>query len=240
MANGTKMRLYLFSVDVHNGVAKATLLPKLQPLLMYKLFLKRILDFVLAVIGFIILLPIFVVIWVILLFVNDGKPFFLQPRPGKDEKVFHIIKFKTMTDKKDESGNLLPDELRVTKFGTFLRKSSLDEIPQLISIIKGDMSLVGPRPLRVRYLPYYTEEEKIRHTVRPGVTGLAQISGRNLLDWDTRLQKDIEYVNRLSFALDVEILYKTFLKVVSREDVALDTEIGMPSFDDYRKAKAQQ
>lgn len=234
------MRLYLFSVDVHNGVAKATLLPKLQPVLMYKLFIKRILDFVLAVIGFAILFPVFVLICVILLFVNDGKPFFLQPRPGKDEKVFHIIKFKTMTDKKDESGNLLPDELRVTKFGTFLRKSSLDEIPQLISIIKGDMSLVGPRPLRVRYLPYYTEEEKVRHTVRPGVTGLAQISGRNLLDWDTRLQKDIEYVNRLSFALDVEILYKTFLKVVSREDVALDTEIGMPSFDDYRKAKAQQ
>ena len=163
------MRLYLFSVDVHNGVAKATLLPKLQPVLMYKLFIKRILDFVLAVIGFAILFPVFVLIWVILLFVNDGKPFFLQPRPGKDEKVFHIIKFKTMTDKKDESGNLLPDELRVTKFGTFLRKSSLDEIPQLISIIKGDMSLVGPRPLRVRYLPYYTEEEKVRHTVRPGV-----------------------------------------------------------------------
>src|SRR5690606_7359689 len=139
---------------------------------------------------------------------------------------------KTMTDRTDENGKLLPDELRVTKFGTFLRKSSLDEIPQLISIIKGDMSLVGPRPLRVRYLPFYTEEERIRHTVRPGVTGLAQISGRNQLDWDTRLQKDIEYVNQLSFALDMKILYKTVLKVISRENVVLDSEIGMPSFDD--------
>ncbi|WP_418501173.1 sugar transferase [Flagellimonas sp.] len=206
---------------------------------MYKNFFKRTLDFVLSIVGFILLFPIFILIWFILLFINNGKPFFLQPRPGKNEKVFNIIKFKTMTDKKDASGKLLPDELRITRFGTFLRKSSLDEIPQLISIIKGDMSLIGPRPLRVRYLPYYTEEEKIRHTIRPGVTGLAQISGRNLLDWDTRLQKDIEYVNSLSFALDLKILYKTFLKVVSREDVALDSEIGMPSFDDYRKSKIQ-
>lgn len=206
---------------------------------MYRLFFKRILDFVLSIIGFTLLFPIFILIWFILLFVNNGKPFFLQPRPGKNERVFHIIKFKTMTDKKDENGKLLPDEFRVTRFGTFLRKSSLDEIPQLISIIKGDMSLIGPRPLRVRYLPYYTTEEKIRHTVRPGITGLAQISGRNLLDWDTRLQKDIEYVNHLSFALDLTILYKTFLKVISRQDVALDSEIGMPSFDDYRKGKVQ-
>tara|TARA_E500000318_G_C3553190_1_gene209913 strand:+ start:508 stop:1134 length:627 start_codon:yes stop_codon:yes gene_type:complete len=202
---------------------------------MYKLFFKRVLDFVLAVFGFVLLFPIFLVIWVILLFVNNGKPFFLQPRPGKDEKIFSIIKFKSMTDKTDENGKLLPDELRVTKFGTFLRKSSLDEIPQLLSIIKGDMSLIGPRPLRVRYLPYYTEEENLRHTVRPGITGLAQISGRSLLDWDTRLQKDIEYVKNLSFALDLKILFKTALKVLLRKDVALDAESGIPDFDEERK-----
>lgn len=206
---------------------------------MYKHFFKRVLDFILSLIGFIVLIPFFIIIWFILLFVNNGKPFFLQPRPGKDEKVFQIIKFKTMTDKTDKDGKLLSDEFRVTKFGTFLRKSSLDEIPQLISIIKGDMSLVGPRPLRVRYLPFYTEAEKIRHTVRPGVTGLAQVSGRNHLDWDTRLQKDIEYVNHLSFALDLKIMYKTVLKVIAREDVVLDSEIGMPSFDDYRRDKVQ-
>lgn len=202
---------------------------------MYTLFFKRVLDFVLAVFGFILLFPIFLVIWFILLFVNNGKPFFLQPRPGKDEKIFSIIKFKSMTDKTDENGKLLPDELRVTKFGTFLRKSSLDEIPQLLSIIKGDMSLIGPRPLRVRYLPYYTKEEKLRHSVRPGVTGLAQISGRNLLDWDTRLQKDIEYVKNLSFGLDLKILFKTALKVILRKDVALDAESGIPDFDEERK-----
>ncbi|MGX1930515.1 sugar transferase [Flagellimonas sp. 2504JD4-2] len=205
---------------------------------MYRLFFKRLLDLVLAIIGFILLFPVFTIVWAILLFVNNGKPFFLQPRPGKNEKVFSILKFKSMTDKKGPDGKLLPDELRVTKFGTFIRKTSLDEIPQLLSIIKGDMSLIGPRPLRVRYLPYYTKEEQIRHTVRPGVTGLAQISGRNNLDWDTRLQKDIEYVNNLSFALDVKILFKTFLKVLSSQDVALDSESGMPDFDVLRQNQA--
>ncbi|SNY99625.1 sugar transferase [Flagellimonas pacifica] len=208
--------------------------------MIYSSFFKRIFDLVLSVVGFVILLPVFITIWIILLFVNNGKPFFLQPRPGKNEKVFNILKFKSMTDKRDENGKLLPDELRVTKFGTFLRKSSLDEIPQLLSIIKGDMSLIGPRPLRVRYLPYYTKEEQIRHTVRPGVTGLAQISGRNLLDWDKRLQKDIEYVNNLSFGLDIQILFKTVLKVLSNNDVALDSESGMIDFDEERKNKTSK
>ena len=148
---------------------------------MYHDFFKRIIDIVLAFFGLLILLPFFAVVFLILLFNNNGKPFFFQKRPGKDEKIFKIIKFKSMTDKKDRSGNLLPDSERVTTFGTFIRKTSLDEIPQLINIIKGDMSLVGPRPLRVRYLPYYTNEERIRHSIRPGVTGLAQVSGRNLL-----------------------------------------------------------
>ena len=207
---------------------------------MYKVFFKRLLDLFLSIIGFVVLFPVFVVVWFILLFVNNGKPFFLQPRPGKNEKVFNILKFKTMTDKKDENGKLLPDELRVTKFGTFLRKSSLDEIPQLLSIMIGDMSLVGPRPLRVRYLPYFTEEEQIRHTVKPGVTGLAQISGRNNLDWDTRLQKDIEYVQNLSLMLDIEIILKTALKVIARKDVALDSESGMPDFDTYRQSLMEE
>ena len=204
---------------------------------MYKHFFKRVFDFVLSLVGFLCLSPIFLIIWVILLLVNKGKPFYFQPRPGKNERIFKIFKFKTMTDKVDENGKLLPDELRVTKFGNFLRKSSLDEIPQLISIIKGDMSLIGPRPLMVRYLPYYTEEEKLRHSVRPGVTGLAQISGRNRLDWDTRLKKDIEYVNAMTLALDIKILYKTILKVLSRQDVALGSEIGLEPLDVYRKEK---
>lgn len=207
---------------------------------MYKSFFKRVLDLILSVVGFILLFPVFLFVWLTLLFINNGKPFFTQPRPGKNEEVFYILKFKTMTDKKDENGKLLPDELRVTKFGTFLRKTSLDEIPQLLSIIIGDMSLIGPRPLRVRYLPYYTKDEQIRHTVRPGVTGLAQISGRNLLDWDVRLQKDIEYVNNLSFGLDLKILLKTVIKVVSSEDVALDSESGMIDFDELRKNEKQR
>jgi undecaprenyl phosphate N,N'-diacetylbacillosamine 1-phosphate transferase len=169
----------------------------------------------------------------LLFFDYKGSPFFFQPRPGKNEKVFKIIKFKTMNDKKDIDGKLLPDEERLTKLGNFIRKTSLDEIPQFINIIKGDMSLVGPRPLRVRYLPYYTPEEKIRHTIRPGVTGLAQVSGRNNLDWDEKLQKDIEYVKNLSLGLDISILIKTVLKVIKSQDVVLDDT--MLTFDEYRR-----
>lgn len=142
-----------------------------------------------------------------------------------------------MNDGKDPFGNLLPDERRITKLGLFLRKTSLDEIPQLINIIKGDMSLIGPRPLKISYLPYYTRKESIRHTIRPGITGLAQISGRNFLQWDERLQKDVEYVENLSFALDCKILYKTLFKVVKSEGVALDSETGMIDLDEYRRGR---
>ena len=180
---------------------------------MYKEFFKRIIDLLIALTGLIILAPIGLIVYIILLFINKGNPFFYQKRPGKNEKVFSIIKFKSMTDKKDRNGKLLPDIDRVTKFGDFIRKTSLDEIPQLINILKGDMSLIGPRPLHVYYLPYYTNEEKIRHTVRPGVTGLAQVSGRNLLSWDDKLAKDIEYVHNLSFKNDISIFFKTILKV---------------------------
>lgn len=202
---------------------------------MYKLIFKRTIDLFLSIFGFLVLLPITIVVYIILLFTNKGKPLFLQPRPGKNEKVFNIYKFKTMSDATDRQGKLLPDEDRITKFGTFLRKTSLDEIPQLLNIIKGDMSLIGPRPLRVRYLPYYTKEESIRHTVRPGITGLAQVSGRNFLDWDKRLQKDIEYVKNMSFKQDFNILVKTFVNVITSKDVALDGESGMLDFDVLRQ-----
>src|SRR5690606_2154299 len=158
-----------------------------------------------SLIGFIILLPITTLVFLILLLINKGNPLFFQHRPGKGKKIFKIYKFKTMNENRDATGNLLADEERITFFGNLLRKTSLDEIPQLINIIKGDMSLIGPRPLLVRYLPYYTEKENIRHAVRPGITGLAQISGRNLLQWDDRLQKDVEYVENLSFGLDCRI-----------------------------------
>ncbi|SHJ59850.1 Sugar transferase involved in LPS biosynthesis (colanic, teichoic acid) [Arenibacter nanhaiticus] len=206
---------------------------------MYKRFFKRTLDLFLSTIGFIVLLPLSFVIFLVLYISNEGKPIFLQPRPGKNEKIFYIFKFKTMNDKKDLQGKLLPDEKRITKFGAFLRKTSLDEIPQLLNIIKGEMSLIGPRPLRVRYLPYYTKEEQLRHSIRPGITGLAQISGRNLLNWDDRLQKDVEYVKNISFALDFKILVQTFLKVIAAKDIALDSDSGMIDFDVLRKASIQ-
>lgn len=202
---------------------------------MYKIFFKRIFDFTVALIGLIILSPITIVITVISYFVNNGNPFFFQPRPGKNEKIFHIVKFKTMNDKKDAQGKLLPDSERVNSFGTFLRKSSLDEIPQLFNVIKGDMSIVGPRPLRVRYIPYYTKEEKIRHTVRPGITGLAQVSGRNLLSWDEKLAKDIEYVKNLTIKFDFIILLKTINKVISPRGIETDPSI-LP-LDQLRKDK---
>ncbi|GAL90582.1 sugar transferase [Jejuia pallidilutea] len=192
---------------------------------MYKFFFKSILDFLIAFVGIVILLPLFIIIFIILLFINNGKPFFFQERPGKNERIFKIMKFKTMTDKKDSNGNLLPNEDRMTTFGSFLRRTSLDEIPQLINILKGDMSLIGPRPLRVHYLPYYTKEEAVRHTVKPGVTGLAQVSGRNALSWDDKLALDIKYVHTITFLNDFKILIKTFKKVFSgNEKIELSSE----------------
>ncbi|MFS4481977.1 sugar transferase [Hyunsoonleella sp. 2307UL5-6] len=203
---------------------------------MYKLVFKNAIDFMLALVGLILLLPLFIIILLVLLFVNNGKPFFFQERPGKNERIFRIIKFKTMTDKKDNSGNLLPNEKRMTAFGSFLRKTSLDEIPQLINILIGDMSLVGPRPLRVHYLPYYTLEESIRHTVKPGVTGLAQVSGRNALGWDDKLKIDIEYVRNLSFLNDIRILIKTLKKVLTNYD-EIELDSNTLDLDELRKKK---
>ncbi len=201
---------------------------------MYKNFLKQIFDFIFALIILIIFSPLFITITIILFITNNGNPFFTQKRPGKNERIFSIIKFKTMTDKKDTNGKLLPDSDRLTIFGKILRKTSLDELPQLLNVIKGDMSFIGPRPLLIRYLPYYTKAERLRHTVRPGITGLAQISGRNFLNWDERLQKDIEYVQNLSLSCDIGIFLKTAKKVILRKDVVEDATAVMIDLDELR------
>lgn len=190
---------------------------------MYKYFIKRIFDILISGIGLICLSPVLLVL-TILVRVKLGSPvIFKQERPGLNEQIFTLKKFRTMTDARDSEGNFLPDAERLTKFGKFLRSTSLDELPELWNIFCGDMSLIGPRPLLVSYLPYYTEREKLRHTVRPGLTGLAQVSGRNFLEWDKRLEKDVEYVEKLSFGLDVKIFFTTIKKVFVREDVAVDT-----------------
>lgn len=193
---------------------------------MYRHFFKRVIDFTLTLIGLICISPIFVVLC-ILVRVKLGSPiFFRQLRIGKDDRPFMMIKFRTMTDARDENGNLLPDTERFTKFGNFLRSSSLDELPELINVLKGDMSLVGPRPLYPIYLPYYTREEARRHEVRGGITGLAQINGRALCRWKERFAYDVKYVDELSFTNDVKILWRTFFKVAAKDD------IGTPSVTD--------
>lgn len=204
---------------------------------MYSCCIKRCLDVLFSLIMLVILSPIFLIVWILLLIsFKGGDAFFIQPRPGKDLRIFSVIKFKTMNDKKDETGNLLPDYMRITKLGRVIRKTSIDELPQLINVIKGDMSLVGPRPLLVRYLPFYTKSEKVRHTVRPGITGLAQINGRNNLKWDDRLSLDIEYVQKMSFWFDFLIVYKTVLKVLTKESVVADPSSIMKNLDDERSS----
>lgn len=198
---------------------------------MYRKYVKRFLDIILAIIAIVITLPIFLLTGILVL-IFLGKPaIFRQKRPGKDEKIFTMYKFRTMTNKKDKDGNLLPDELRLTKFGKFLRKTSLDEIPEFINILKGDMSFVGPRPLLIEYLPYYTKEEHHRHDVRPGLTGLAQVSGRNLLSWDDRFKKDIEYINNITFKNDFQIIFKTIYKVVKKEDIVIGKNVFMQNLN---------
>jgi len=197
---------------------------------MYKNYIKRILDLILSLIGFIIISPIFVVVTVILFFANNGKPFFFQQRPGKNEKIFKVIKFKTMNDKRDKNGNLLPDAERMTKIGNFVRSTSLDEIPQLLNVIKGDMSLIGPRPLLIEYLPLYNETQKRRHEVRTGITGWAQVNGRNAISWQQKFEYDVWYVDNLSFWLDVKIIFLTIKKVFVREGISSKTNVTMENF----------
>lgn len=187
---------------------------------MYLLFFKRFFDFWTALLGFLILSPIFILIMIVLTYLNKGTPFFLQKRPGEHEKIFKIIKFKTMNDKKDLDGNLLPMGERITPFGSFLRKTSLDEMPQLLNIIKGDMSIVGPRPLLEQYLPLYTERQKKRHNIKPGITGWAQINGRNQVTWKEKFEMDIWYVENVSLKTDFSIILKTAKQVLLRKDVA--------------------
>jgi len=189
-------------------------------MIMYKNFFKRIIDFFASLIGLIVLSPLFIVVTIALFFANQGKPFFFQSRPGKGERIFKIVKFKTMNDKKDENGNLLSDAERLTKIGSFVRKTSLDEIPQLINVLKGDMSLIGPRPLLVQYLPLYNETQKRRHEVRPGITGWAQINGRNAISWQQKFEYDVWYVDNISLWLDIKILFLTIKKVFVREGIS--------------------
>lgn len=186
---------------------------------MYQHFIKPILDFLISLFGLIILSPVILLITVILFISHRSNPFFIQSRPGKNEKIFKVIKFKTMNDRKDSEGNLLPDAQRLTIIGNFIRKTSLDEIPQLLNVLKGDMSIIGPRPLLVDYLLYYSENEIVRHSIRPGITGLAQVSGRNTLDWNKRLELDAFYARNVSLKLDLKIFFLTIMKVLKQEDV---------------------
>lgn len=203
----------------------------------YRKFIKRPMDFILSLIAIIVLSPVLLVV-AFLVRVKLGSPvLFKQKRPGLNEKVFTMYKFRTMTDERDESGELLPDSVRLTKFGRFLRSTSLDELPELFNILKGDMSIVGPRPLAIQYLPYYTEQERIRHTVRPGLSGLAQINGRNTASWEQRFSYDIGYVNNINFIGDIKIVLDTILKAVKRVDIGERGMDSPPDFDKYREKK---
>lgn len=197
---------------------------------MYKTYLKRLLDVVLSFMGLLALSPILLLVILLLAIANNGKPFFFQMRPGLKGHLFKIIKFKTMNDKKDSNGKLLNDSLRLTKIGNFVRKTSLDEIPQLINVLKGDMSLIGPRPLLPEYLPLYNDEQKKRHNVRPGITGWAQVNGRNTINWQQKFEYDVWYVQHLSFKLDIKIIIQTFQKVLKSEGIYASSTIVMNRF----------
>ena len=206
----------------------------------YAKYIKRCFGFLCSLL-FLILFCWLYAILAILVKTKLGSPvLFKQERPGKNEKIFKLYKFRTMTDERDENGNLLSDEVRLTKFGSFLRSTSLDELPELINILKGDMAFVGPRPLLVSYLPYYTEEEQLRHTVRPGLTGWAQVNGRNFIGCDNRLKKDVEYSRKVSFLFDVKILFMTFVQVVKRDNISVDTHVVEPNFAEERKQKMER
>ncbi len=200
--------------------------------MLYRHFFKRFFDIVIASVGLIVLSPLFLILWIWLSIANKGAgAFFLQERPGKDEKIFKVIKFKTMNDRRDENGNLLPDSERLTTIGRWIRSLSLDEIPQLINVLKGDMSLIGPRPLLVQYLPLYDEVQRRRHEVRPGITGWAQVNGRNAISWQEKFEHDVWYVDHLSLSLDIKILLKTIEKVFKREGINSGTHVTMEPFN---------
>ena len=205
---------------------------------MYKHFFKRVIDFTLSLLALLVIWPILLVIYIWLTIANKGAgALFYQERPGKDGKIFKVIKFKTMTDERDAEGNLLPDADRLTKVGRFVRSTSIDELPQLINVLKGDMALIGPRPLLVRYLPWYTEEESHRHDVRPGISGYAQSHGRNTVTWDEKLAMDIWYVNHVSLKTDLCIIFKTIKSVLLRESVEVS---GVEALDVCRKKEGRK
>jgi len=197
---------------------------------LYKNLVKRVIDFIGSVIGLVLLSPILLIVMVLLAIATHGKPLFFQTRPGLNEKLFRIIKFKTMTDEVDESGELLPDSSRLTKIGNFVRKTSLDEVPQLWNVLKGDMSLIGPRPLLPEYLPFFNQEQKKRHDVRPGITGWAQVNGRNNVSWEEKFKLDVYYVDNLNFILDVRIILLTIKKVLFRENITSENSVSMEKF----------
>ena len=192
--------------------------------------MKRLFDLFLSVLILIFIFPFLVLLLIILVVAYNGNPFFTQLRPGKDEKLFQLIKFKTMTDERDGNGQLLPDKDRLTKIGKFIRSTSLDELPQLLNVIKGDMSLIGPRPLLAKYLPRYNQEQKKRHNVKPGITGWAQVNGRNAISWEKKLEYDVYYVDNISFSLDLKIFYLTLIKVLKRSDISSSTSSTMEEF----------
>ncbi|KXH84669.1 sugar transferase [Chryseobacterium kwangjuense] len=200
---------------------------------MYKNFLKRIIDFFIALVALILLSPVFIVVTVLLYIANQGKPFFFQARPGLNEKMFKIIKFKTMNDKKDAHGNYLPDSERLTPVGSFIRQTSLDELPQLINVLKGDMALIGPRPLLPQYLSLYNESQKRRHNIRPGITGWAQVNGRNAISWTKKFELDIWYIDNLSLATDGKVLLLTLKKVLKKEGINQAGQATAEAFNGY-------
>lgn len=200
---------------------------------MYKHFFKRFIDFLAAFFGLLILSPLFIIVTIGLYIANNGKPFFFQARPGKGGRIFKIVKFKTMNDKKDAVGNLLSDAERLTSIGAFVRKTSLDEIPQLINVLKGDMSLIGPRPLLIQYLPLYNETQKRRHEVRPGITGWAQVNGRNAISWDRKFELDVWYVDHVSLTTDIKVFFTTFKKVFKSEGISADGHVTIEPFNGH-------
>lgn len=207
---------------------------------MYRKCIKRLFDIVISLCSIVILSPVYLLL-AVLVRVKLGSPvIFKQERPGKDEKIFHLYKFRSMNDARNEKGELLPDEARLTSFGKKLRSTSLDELPELVNILRGDMSLIGPRPLLVRYLPWYTEEERHRHDVRPGLTGLAQVNGRNALGWEERFAYDLEYVDRLSFGMDLKIIGMTVGKVLRHSDTLSGADQVVADFDVYRRGQTER
>lgn len=211
---------------------------------MYAKFFKRLIDFTLSLIALIVLFPLLLVLTIVGAIAMKGNPFFVQPRPGKKgkdgkEKIFKLIKFRTMSNAKDKDGCLLPDEVRLNKYGRFLRSTSLDELPELLNIVVGDLAICGPRPLAVQYLPYFTDEERKRHSVRPGLTGLAQVNGRNGLNWEEKFGYDLEYVEKITFVNDVKIICKTIRTVLVRENIGVRGSETLMDFDIYRKQQME-